>query len=142
MLRARARALGKTDAGAATVEFALLLPVLLLILFGIVEAGRAFNMHLSMSHGAREGVRILALGGSTTDAVTRTQQAAFPTTGLGIATAPCPNVVSLTTPPARVTVTRTYNFITPMAAIAGLIPGGSLAAAPTLTARGEMRCSG
>jgi Flp pilus assembly protein TadG len=130
------------DHGVATVEFALLLPVLLLILFGIIEFGRGFNMQLSMSHGAREGVRVLALGGSTADAVTRTEQAAFPVTGLTVTTVGCPAVVSLTTPPARVTVTRTYDPITPLAAIMDMVGGGGAATPPTIEARGEMRCSG
>ena len=131
------------ESGAATVELALLLPLLLLILFGIIEFGRGFNMQLSMSHGAREGVRVLALGGSAAEAAVRAEQAAFPVTGITVTSVGCPAAVSVTTPPARVTLTRTYDYVTPIAAVAGLVGGGGgMPAAPTLTGRGEMRCSG
>lgn len=138
-----------TDSGAAAVEFALVLPLLLLILFGIIDFGRAYNMQISMTQAAREGVRVLAvpqdgsLPGSAALARARTEAAAFPVTGLTITTAACPPPASVTptTSPARVTVTRAYDYITPVSAIADLV-GGSALAAPTLTGRGEMRCNG
>ncbi len=50
-----------SDRGAAMVEFALLLPVLVLILFGTIELGRAYNAKSTLTHAARESVRVLAL---------------------------------------------------------------------------------
>lgn len=50
--------------GSVLVEFALLLPLLVLVLFGITEFGRAFAAYLALSHAAREGVRIASLGAS------------------------------------------------------------------------------
>jgi Flp pilus assembly protein TadG len=49
------------DRGAAAVELALVLPVLLLLVMGIVDFGIAYNRQVSLSGGAREGVRWLAL---------------------------------------------------------------------------------
>lgn len=48
--------LGKPDprSGAALVEFTLLLPIFLMLLFGLVTSGLAFNHKLSLTHGARE----------------------------------------------------------------------------------------
>lgn len=43
--------------GQSLVEFALILPVLLLLLLGIVEFGLAFNAHVTLVHAAREGAR-------------------------------------------------------------------------------------
>jgi Flp pilus assembly protein TadG len=57
--------LGRTkhnEDGAAAVEMALVLPILLLLVFGIVEFGFIFNRYISVTHAAREGVRHLALG--------------------------------------------------------------------------------
>lgn len=54
---------GRAERGAAAVEFAILLPVLLLILFGIVEYGSIFNAQLSLQHAAREGVREMVVHG-------------------------------------------------------------------------------
>jgi Flp pilus assembly protein TadG len=43
------------------VEFALLAPVLILLLFGITEFGRAYNVQISLSNAAREGARVMAV---------------------------------------------------------------------------------
>jgi Flp pilus assembly protein TadG len=45
------------DRGAAAVEFALVVPVLLMILFGIIDFGLLFNNSLSVKQGVREGAR-------------------------------------------------------------------------------------
>lgn len=49
------------DRGAAMVEFAIVLPLLLLLVFGIIEFGRGYNAQLTLTHAAREGVREYAL---------------------------------------------------------------------------------
>ncbi len=46
------------DRGANLVEFALLAPLLILLLFGIVEFAWMFASNLDVKHGAREGARI------------------------------------------------------------------------------------
>ena len=43
------------------VEFAIILPVLLLLVFGVIEFGRAHNTQLTLTHAAREGVRTYAI---------------------------------------------------------------------------------
>ena len=43
------------------VEFALVLPLLILILFGIIEFGFLFAQHLDVRHGAREGGRMASV---------------------------------------------------------------------------------
>lgn len=43
------------------VEFALVLPFLVLILFGIIEFGYLFAQHLDVRHGAREGARLMSV---------------------------------------------------------------------------------
>ena len=49
------------DRGAVAVEFALLLPLLLLIAFGIIDFGRALNAQITLTQAAREGARLAAL---------------------------------------------------------------------------------
>jgi Flp pilus assembly protein TadG len=44
------------------VEFALIAPVLVLLLVGIVQFGYTFFQYLEVSHAAREGARWAALG--------------------------------------------------------------------------------
>jgi hypothetical protein len=48
---------GESDRGAAAVEFALVVPVLLMILFGIIDYGLFFNNSLSVKQGVREAAR-------------------------------------------------------------------------------------
>lgn len=54
----------KSERGAAAVEFALVLPVFLLLVLGIITFGLIFKDYLGISHAAREGVRWAALGAS------------------------------------------------------------------------------
>lgn len=49
------------------VEFALVLPLLLLILMGIIEFGRIINCHMIIANLAREGARFGAVGYSDTE---------------------------------------------------------------------------
>lgn len=51
----------KSERGAAAVEFALLLPILVLLVIGIMQFGILFNYYISITHAAREGVRWAAL---------------------------------------------------------------------------------
>jgi hypothetical protein len=45
------------DGGAALVEFALVFPLLMLLMLGMVSAGVAWNQQLQITHAAREGAR-------------------------------------------------------------------------------------
>jgi hypothetical protein len=47
----------KGDRGAALVEFALILPVLLIILFGTITAASAWNLKLAISQSLQQGGR-------------------------------------------------------------------------------------
>jgi Flp pilus assembly protein TadG len=71
------------DQGAAAVEFALLVPLVLLILFGVIDFGRAFNIQETLTQAAREGVRGYALG-LTADPTSATQNAAVGVSGITI----------------------------------------------------------
>ena len=48
--------------GAAAVEFALLLPLLVLLLFGLIQFGIAFNTKIQATNAAREGARMAVVG--------------------------------------------------------------------------------
>ena len=51
----------RRTAGQSLVEFALLLPVLVLIAVGVFDLGRAFHALITISNAAREGARYGAL---------------------------------------------------------------------------------
>lgn len=44
------------------VEFAVVLPILVLFVFGIIEFGRAYSARIELTNSVREGVRTAALG--------------------------------------------------------------------------------
>ena len=55
--------MGRRDQeGAAAVEFALLLPLLVLLLFGMIEFGLAFNTRIQATNAAREAARQAVVG--------------------------------------------------------------------------------
>lgn len=59
------RRLTKGEKGAAAVEFAIILPLLVLLVFGIIEFGRVYNLYLAVTHAAREGARIASVRNGT-----------------------------------------------------------------------------
>lgn len=86
----------------ALIEFALVSPVLLLLLFGIIDIGRAVFYYDTVNHAAREGARIivkapfkLPLNADVLSTV-KTQLIGVPVTE------PCPQgPVTSATPPAN-----------------------------------------
>lgn len=54
--------------GASLIEAAIIMPVLLLVIVGILEVGLAFKDFLTVSYISREGARIAALAGDDTGA--------------------------------------------------------------------------
>jgi Flp pilus assembly protein TadG len=126
------------DRGAVAVEFALLLPVLLLLIFGVIDFGRALNAQVTLAQAAREGARLAAL--NQANVVGRTQAAA---TGLSNVSV----TVVTSCPPgagpgvnATVRVSYSFAFVTPIGAIASMFGGSSLGSPLTLTAQGVMPC--
>lgn len=65
-----------SERGAVAVEFALLAPVLVMLLLGIMEFGRAYNAQITLSSAAREGVRVMAIGNNSAAARTAVKNAA------------------------------------------------------------------
>ena len=61
--------------GASAVEFALVAPVLVLFLIGIIQFGFTFWEYIQVAQAAREGVRWAALG-APTEVIPRAQHAA------------------------------------------------------------------
>lgn len=65
-----------SERGAVAVEFAILAPILIMLLLGIMEFGRAYNVQITLSNAAREGVRVMAINNSGTAAATVTAKTA------------------------------------------------------------------
>src|SRR5688572_10831959 len=71
---------------AAAVEMAVVTPLLLMMVFGVIEFGWVFWIQETLTNATREGCRVAVLSGSTeADVRTRFDQAVAPT-GLNITT--------------------------------------------------------
>jgi Flp pilus assembly protein TadG len=141
MRRARARQ------GQSLVEFALVLPVLVVMLLGLFDAGRAVIGYTTISNAARVGARV-AIVNQSNDAscpdrvadpsapLTFKCAAAAQTTGLGVSPASIPDLVVTGTGcpeigcDVTVTVNYVYQPITPV--IGNLIGTISLVATETM----------
>jgi Flp pilus assembly protein TadG len=129
------------DRGAAAVEFALVVPLLIVLIFGSIEFGLAVNARTMVGNAAREGVRMASLRYTPADvqaaalsalsAVSGTKTVTYTCTTPGFSTcdpsAPPPNSV------ATVVVTVNYTGLT------GLFPALTNA---KLTGTSNMRVEG
>ena len=59
-LPASARRRGRSDSGASAVEFALILPLFLILVFGTISAGFGFERWINVTQAARETSRFAA----------------------------------------------------------------------------------
>jgi Flp pilus assembly protein TadG len=58
----------RTDCGQALAEFALIAPLLVILIFGIVDTARAYNAWVTIQGAAREGARYGVTGRATCSA--------------------------------------------------------------------------
>lgn len=108
------------DRGAAALEFVLVVPFLIALLFAIAQFGLYFSEKVDVTSAARDAARTLALRQTPTYPAGMTPS--------GVVTCPAGS----NTTNASVTLTATYDFSIPF------IPLGRR----TITATGTMRCGG
>jgi Flp pilus assembly protein TadG len=117
---------------------ALVLPLLLFVLFGLIDFGRMLNTQITLTEAAREGARaaVLALPNDQQKAADAKVKAAA---GDGVTATldPC----SATNKDAVVSAATPFDFKTPLAALAPLF-GGSMSSSTTLKGKGIMPCLG
>jgi Flp pilus assembly protein TadG len=120
------------------VEFVLVLPIFLLLLFAIIDFGMGFHAWLTVTNSAREGARLGAVRGTQAEIVTRVQdtadsldQANMTITVTNAQGAPGSSVV--------VDVDYQYTLITPLDNILGMISGGSVGPSITFSSTADMR---
>ncbi len=82
------RFLSGDERGQALVELAIALPLLILILMGIFEFGRAFYTYQVVTNASREGARVAALGGSDSEVAARAAAAASPAGSAEVSVSP------------------------------------------------------
>lgn len=126
----------RNERGASAVEFAFIVPLLILLVLGIAEFGRGFQVQGTLSAAAREGVRLMALQNDPAAAKAAVRTAApslnpaITDAQITITPSSCPVT---TTGTSTVKLTITY----PMPYLTGFFGSGI-----TLTGTGVMRCNG
>ncbi len=66
----------RTEPGSVTVEMVLVTPILLMLLFGIIEFGLIFKDIAVMKQATREGVRSAAVGETTSQIISQVEASA------------------------------------------------------------------
>ncbi|KDR93774.1 TadE-like protein [Peptoclostridium litorale DSM 5388] len=66
----------KNRKGQTLIELALVLPILLMLVFGIIEFGRVFNAYVLVSNASREGARQASVGKADSDVRTKVKDVA------------------------------------------------------------------
>lgn len=130
-----ARRLG-SERGAVAVEFALVVPLLLVLLFGIISVSRAFQVQGTLSGAAREAARAMAIqndvGAAKSAAVFAASTSSLPLSPGDVSISP----TTCTGKPAtqNITVTITSRFQ----------PAGSFAGGMSfdITSKAVFRCGG
>jgi Flp pilus assembly protein TadG len=130
----------RSERGAAAVEFALVLPVLLLLLLGVVEFGRVYNAQMQLTAAARDGARVMSINSVPSQAVADAKAATIGSASAlhpdiaadQIAVSVSPSSTGVCAPGSVATVTVTY----PLQFLTGMF-GANI----TLTGKGVMQCS-
>lgn len=124
------------ERGAMAVEFALVVPLLLLFLFSIISVSRAFQVQASLSAAAREAARTMGIqndvAAAQSAAVFAASTSSVPLSASAISISP--SSCTGAAPTTNVTVTITYSF-QPTGSFAGGV-------AFPITSRAVFRCGG
>jgi Flp pilus assembly protein TadG len=118
------------ERGAVAVEFALLMPVLLMMVAGMIDAGFAINRYTMLNNAAREGIRAASLGQSSTEVSaivqnylgdSRVAAASVSLTCLKPNGSACSNWTSgkATGGTAILTITYSHDWVTPVPGLMG-----------------------
>jgi Flp pilus assembly protein TadG len=118
------------ERGAAAVEFALVVPLLITLVFGIVDFGYAINRYAMINNATREGARAASLSQSAATVVAVTKAAATSDVRPGMSVNVSCIKANLSAcsswdagkesgGEATVTVSYTYNWITPVGSLFG-----------------------
>lgn len=130
------------EEGAAAVELAIVLPMLLLLVFGLIDFGRMIQQQIQLTEAVREGARVGAVLGTVADQKAKVAKILGTSiTPTYTTTAVC-TASSAATADAQVTATIAFTPITPVFAAMSLFGGSSSPTSITLSATGVMNCIG
>ncbi len=129
------------EKGQALVEFALLVPIFLILLFAIVDFGMGFYSWITVTNSAREGARIGAVQATADKIEIRVfETAGLPNEGTNL-TVNVENAYPVGQPGESVVVKVDYEYdlITPLASLVAFLSGDIIGPTLTLSSTAEMR---
>lgn len=132
----RLRRWRETDAGQTLVEFSLILPIMLIMLFALVDFGRAFYTWIVVTNAAREGARTGAVQQPVDAIKTQVVKTAsgLDSTKLTITVVNAQGTRGQT---VKVDVTYNFSYVTPLKALMAM--GGQSLSTPTISSSSSMR---
>lgn len=105
----------KSQKGQTLVETALILPILLMLLFGITDFGRVFHVYLTLDHAGREAAREASVGSD--DAVINLKiidaTSGLNKDKLGVSITPVGKVNRASGSEVTIELTYPFDFLTP-----------------------------
>lgn len=138
------------ESGQALVEFALVVPLLLVLLLGILDFGKGYNYWIDQTHLANQAARWAAVNknpgpGTTLQASVQQRANTKELRQGGTASVPSPVSVSICFPdgtsnvgdPVRVTVNTTYNWLGFLVAKSGIPLSSSIRGTATMRLEAE-----
>lgn len=137
------------ERGAAAVEFAIVLPLLVFLVLAVIDFGRLLFTEISIGSASREAARAASLGLSVTQAQAAALAAAPGAAGLAAMGSGSPLSVNLATPAcssatsgdtATATVQATFRWITPIGLVRVFDADADRGSTQTLTSKAVMRC--
>lgn len=128
----------KGERGQSLVEFALVVPLFLLLVFAIVDFGMGFYSWITVTNAAREGARIGAVHANSATITQRVKDTSGSLNNSNL-TITVTNAQGASGGEVAVTATYKYTLITPVSAIMGKISGGSLGPDFNLKSTAKMR---
>lgn len=143
-LRNVIRGLRQSDHGQSLVEFSMILPIFLILIFALVDFGRGFYTWQVVTNAAREGARAAAVqsDSATVDAKIRAAYCSNYPSSCSLdsskMTITKTNIQGARGSEASVDISYAFSYVTPIGSFMKFIGGGSLAA-PTISAHSSMR---
>ncbi len=122
----------RSERGQTMVETAMVLPILLVLVFGMIDFGRVFNAWITVTNSAREGARV---GATRQDETAIEARIAAAMGHIDAYDVDIVNAVGTSGSPISVTVETTVDILTPL--IGNIIGGGSVTISETTTMRLE-----
>jgi len=127
------------EKGQALVEFTLLVPIFLLLLFAIVDFGMGFYSWITVTNAAREGARLGVVLATEQQIEDRVYQAADLPNESTQMTVTVTNAQGQPGESVVVKVDYDYDLITPLAGIVSFVSGNVLGPTLTFSSTAEMR---